>query len=116
MVPSAGVIGLGEGECGALSTVNGGPLHAGDRVALHVSVADEMLEKARKRRQPAANGQGLGLLDFAHDALRGNHRPVIYLVQFLVGLDIQRPHAVPHVEPVSSVLRSERGRMCFGAH
>ena len=62
----------------------------------------EMLEQAGQRREPAADGGRLGLIDLARDALPGNHCVVIHLAQFVVGLDAQCPHKMLHVELIGT--------------
>ena len=108
IVSSAGVLSslaasaFGKGERRSFLAVNRRAFHVGDRVVFDMVVTLEMFEQAGQRREPAADGGGLGLIDLAHDALPGNHGAVVHLAQLVVGLDMQRPHEVLHVELVGA--------------
>ena len=58
----------------------------------------EMLEQAGERREPASDGRGLGVVGLTHDALPGDDGAVVHLTQLVIGLDVQRPHEMLHVE------------------
>jgi hypothetical protein len=101
-VEQSGRIRLGKGERRSFPPVNRRAFHVGDRIVFYMAVALEMLEQAGERREPATDGGGFGLIDLAHDALPGNYGAVVHLAQPVVGLDVQRPHEMLHVELVST--------------
>jgi hypothetical protein len=48
------------------------------------------------------SGGGLGLVGLAHDALPGDHGAVVHLAQLVVGLYVQRPDEMLHIELVGA--------------
>lgn len=64
----------------------------------------QVLEEARQRCEPEADGGMLRLLNFTHDAFPGNHGAVAYLAKLFIGADVQRPHEMPRCESVTGVI------------
>src|SRR5262249_24167491 len=65
-------------------------------------MANKVLEETGQRCQPAADCSGSGAVDLAHNALPGNHGPVVHLSKLDIALDAERLHEVLHVELVST--------------
>jgi hypothetical protein len=78
--------------------------HVKSSAFLFVDFFAHLIEGGIKR----PNGVGvhlwwrLGLVDLAHDALPGAHGAVVHLAQLVVGLYVQRPHEMLHIELVGA--------------